>query len=188
MLAYDAEGLFVTQTTNDLGHAQTALHWPSNGAVVVSRDPNGVDTVARYDGFGRPKAITHPDGTTTRIGYSAFEVTPGQPVGITIATDYGDGHRTQRSADELGGRVHKHAWLRWHMAGRPHSLQRGGPGGANVSSGRGRSFRQLHRTHVRQPGATASQRGSGRRSDVVRAGKVPNHGDGSEGKHELDSA
>jgi RHS repeat-associated protein len=66
---YDAKGRFVLESTNALGHVVRKVSDPGSGLPLSVIDINGLAIGYEYDGFGRVRRQTNPDGVsaTTRI-------------------------------------------------------------------------------------------------------------------------
>ena len=71
---YTADGRFLRVATNAVGHAEQRRYDTRFGSVQRRLDANDVVTVWRYDGFGRPLAQVHADGTETRWSYALCTV------------------------------------------------------------------------------------------------------------------
>lgn len=66
----DADGVYVTTTTNPLGHRSRTWRHPGLGVVVEQDDPNGIATATTYDTFGRSVSeIAAGGGTVQTIDY-----------------------------------------------------------------------------------------------------------------------
>lgn len=59
---YDSKRRFILKTTNALGHYSLATYDAKTGNMLSSTDINGLVTRYEYDGFGRLKKTTLPDG------------------------------------------------------------------------------------------------------------------------------
>jgi len=65
----DADGVYVTTTTDALGHTTRAWRHPGLGLVVETDDNNQMAATQTYDTFGRPLLTTQINGATTLIAY-----------------------------------------------------------------------------------------------------------------------
>ena len=66
-LALAADGYFVLTTTNALSQVTTTTHETNDGQVINSTDPNGVQTIAMYDPFGRAIEVHHKGNDNSTI-------------------------------------------------------------------------------------------------------------------------
>lgn len=66
-LEYDSRFRFVTKESNSFGHSTEAVYEPTYGNIIYSKDPNGLVTTYKYDGFGGLKETTSPTGIKTKI-------------------------------------------------------------------------------------------------------------------------
>src|SRR5262249_46381164 len=65
----DADGVYVTTTTDALRHTTRVWRHPGFGFIVQANDVNGMATTTTYDTFGRPIADKAPSGATTTMYY-----------------------------------------------------------------------------------------------------------------------
>lgn len=63
---FDSRYRFAVKTTNPLGHVAEATYESLYGNMISSKDPNGLITTYKYDGFGRNTETTLPDGNTVK--------------------------------------------------------------------------------------------------------------------------
>jgi RHS repeat-associated protein len=66
----DADGVYVTTTTNPQGFTHRDWRHVGLGLVVRSDDENGQSTTFTYDTFGRKKSVLKPTGERTTFSYS----------------------------------------------------------------------------------------------------------------------
>ena len=108
---YGWGGRFVQSRTNALGHGSTFDYDLRNGQPIRQTDPNGLTATADYDGFGRKRIETRPDGTVTTISYEATSTgysTVVQSSGTAPVYTYFDilGREIRSATNGFGG-----AWI-----------------------------------------------------------------------------
>ncbi|SAL52446.1 RHS repeat-associated core domain-containing protein [Caballeronia concitans] len=79
----DLEEQFAVEVDNALGHRLRATFHPGFGVVASLEDPNGVRRVRQYDGFGRFRHETSPDGADVTANYIDLS---GGLLQVTVAT------------------------------------------------------------------------------------------------------
>jgi YD repeat-containing protein len=104
---YDTiDSTFPASSYNVLGHTTRMVYHPGLGVLAFSQDPNGITTLAHYDGFGRPRdATTDGQGTTTvdyRPGHPYAEGPDNVPGLYTIEADQAGGGHTRVTYDASG--------------------------------------------------------------------------------------
>jgi YD repeat-containing protein len=72
---YDTTGRFVKTNTNALNQTENLDYYYDKGLLKSQTGPNGLTTAWEYDGIGRKKKETRPDGTYTLITYSNCDAT-----------------------------------------------------------------------------------------------------------------
>jgi RHS repeat-associated protein len=75
-----ADGVFPSEITNALGHAERPIYHPGLGVQVGTIDPNGVLTAATVDGLGRIRSTTTADGDRTELAY--YRGTGDRPLSV----------------------------------------------------------------------------------------------------------
>ena len=81
-MEYDPKYRFAVKSTNSLNHVSEATYEPMYGNVISSKDPNGLITTYKYDGFGRNTETTLPDGNTLKQEFHF-----GKPADCTTLRD-----------------------------------------------------------------------------------------------------
>lgn len=66
---YDADGVYLEQTTNPVGHVTYSYFHPGVDELWALSDPNGVFSEWRFDGFGRAVRFSHASGTAIELEY-----------------------------------------------------------------------------------------------------------------------
>jgi YD repeat-containing protein len=76
VLAFDSvSGIFPAFTRNALGQVTSQVYHPWLGVLVSETDANGLATRRKYDGFGRLRSESTPDGAVTQVDYSVADQT-----------------------------------------------------------------------------------------------------------------
>ncbi len=94
-LGWSADGVFVTQWTNDLGEVTSASYYPEFGQVHTATGPNGLTSTSTVDSFGRPIELEVPGQPT--VSYAYTSLSPLQP--FAVKTSYEDGGSSQVAFD-----------------------------------------------------------------------------------------
>ena len=106
-LTYDASHIFVTTSTNALGHQTSTTYYGVNGVAMDTglygqvksvTDANGSTTTSEYDVFGRGTKVTQPNGLWATTTYNNFGTVSTQHV----RTDSQAGLSTWTYFDGLG--------------------------------------------------------------------------------------
>lgn len=103
-----AERIFVDRVGNILGHYRYFLHHPAHGVVVLETDPNQVETLHWYDGFGRPRGSQRQGDAAVKISYQADDRdVPGHPDGVIVQVEESTGAEGAMYFDRIGRLVEK---------------------------------------------------------------------------------
>ncbi len=97
----DLEHLLPVEISDDLSHRVRATYHQGLAVQISYSDPNGVQTLRQYDGFGRFRHQTSPDGNDLTVNYSLV----GGNVRTTVIAAAGE----QRTLDhDVLGRIVRH--------------------------------------------------------------------------------
>jgi RHS repeat-associated protein len=103
-----AEHMLPTSITNALGFTTLVAIHPGLGVTGAVLDPQGVLTTMQYDGFGRFKAESPPDGDSTKVTYVGNSISVQQASGQLVSVGYdGYGHEILRTSLGFGNE-----WIR----------------------------------------------------------------------------
>jgi RHS repeat-associated protein len=72
----DADGVYVSSTTDPVGNLRRVFRHPGYGFVVESVDPNGAASASTYDTFGRLLSMTAQEGASVAMDYSIGDTQP----------------------------------------------------------------------------------------------------------------
>lgn len=75
----DYDGVYLTTTTNALGHRTRVFRHPGLGLAVAAVDPNGAMVSQTFDSLGRPLTTTGPTGAVTRA--MLYKAPPAATIG-----------------------------------------------------------------------------------------------------------
>jgi RHS repeat-associated protein len=127
---HDADSLFVAQTINAAGHETAVLRHPALGVPVLTQDALGVQSLAKYDGFGRLRSTNGPtDLDILLVSRKPFKNDGGHILGLETTTYVSDNSESTAFTDELGRTVHSvvsgfegemlHAATHYNLLGQP---------------------------------------------------------------------
>ncbi len=86
-IEYDAlTGSFPYQIMDPEGHVTTMEYEPMRGLLLSATDPNLVKTSVQYDGLGRERVRTRPDGTVQTTDYAVVAGSPKNLLQVNLAT------------------------------------------------------------------------------------------------------
>jgi RHS repeat-associated protein len=84
-LAYeDPDNVYVSATTDPVGHTSKVWRHPGLGLVVEMDDPNGLASTASYDTFGRPLSATAGNGAST---VTSYQDAAGRGAALTVSPE-----------------------------------------------------------------------------------------------------
>ncbi|MGK4003468.1 RHS repeat-associated core domain-containing protein [Sorangium sp. So ce1036] len=137
------EQIFPSREWNGLSHTTTFIHHPAYGLLLAEANPDGVETLYRYDDLGRPRGTAVEGGDNVELAY--LEQSEGH-LDVTATTASGDvrstlfdklGRPTMRTVRGMDGNV-KQMRVSYNVLGNLHS--RSGWSDGVESSGGGADY------------------------------------------------
>jgi YD repeat-containing protein len=95
------EGIFLSQTWNELGVSQWLVHHPAYGVLMAEVDANGASSTRIYDDLGRLVKTHSGAGPASEISRRVW-MQDGKAAGTIVATSLASGGRAEATVDERG--------------------------------------------------------------------------------------